>query len=92
MPYPDSANPEVRLQQRQAHSLRAGDTPLRQFSSGIADGRAVSNNSAKRAPRGIRSPFADRDPAEQDGVVSEVSAAQTPDPGSEVISRRSEQF
>ena len=52
----------------------------------------VSNNSAKRAARGIRFPFADRDLAEQGGVVSEVSAARTPDHGPEVISRQSEQF
>jgi len=64
VPYPDSADPEVRLQQRQAHSFRAGDTPFGQFCSGIAEGRGVSNNSAKRAARGIRSPFADRDLAE----------------------------
>ena len=90
--YPDSADPEVRLQQRQAHGLLAGGTPLSQFSSGIAEGRGVSNDSAKRTARGIRFPFADRDPAEQDGVVSEVSAARTPDHDPEVISLQSEQF
>ena len=92
VPHPESADRQVRLQLRQAHSLRAGDTPLSQFCSGIAEGRAVSNNSAKRAARGIRFPFADRDLAEQGGVVSEVSAARTPVHDPEVISRRSEQF
>jgi hypothetical protein len=91
VPYPDSADPEVRLQ-RQSHSLRAGETPLGQFCFGIEERLRVSNNSAERAARGIRFPFADCDPAEQGGVVSEVSAAQTPDHGSEVISRQSEQF
>jgi len=68
--YPDSADPEVRLQQRQAHGLLAGGTPLSQFSSGIAEGRGVSNDSAKRTARGIRFPFADRDLAEQGALRS----------------------
>jgi len=44
--------------------------PVSSHSSGIAERRAVSKNSAKRAARGIRSPFADRDLAEQGALRS----------------------
>jgi len=46
------------------------DTPFGQFCSGLAEGRGVSNNSAEGAARGIRSPFADRDPGEHGALRS----------------------
>lgn len=56
------------MQQRQAESFRAGNTPFGQCCSGVEETRRVSSHSAERAAHGIRYPSANYNLAERSAL------------------------